>query len=1095
MKKFNILVLITCLAMTVIMVQAQKDQQNQIVNGVQTSNLLNIPLCDGDVDMESTSIDKQLVNKLPDDLKFTKNNFIYWQTPNYWGYSNSPGDGRAIGFLANDDFSINLLGIKGDLIEKEYDVVIYYSPDGHSAGSQIFSITSMAGGTGYGWNDIIFPVPFQFNTEVYYVINWRPSDGSSSWGSIDCYQDDGLPFIIEDVTLLEGFSGYNPDPANVLHPYFRISIPLTPPTNLTADLEPVTGEVELNWNYIPTGGFYEDFEDGVADNWIPVTGTWSVGSGNYQASSGSNRINSSYYDEVFSNYEFEIKMRKNIGGAGAMGLFFNGDPSSFNQWGYWDNSYNFHYNTDGEWFLVKWELGSYSWIQDEIYSADINTGLGNWNIIKVVFTNGNIDIYINGILQGTYFDNTFLSGNVGIDMYDYDLAGQGEFDYALLTEISKGYTFGPVSQSKYRDIYSMESQNANDPHLPGTVIGQELAPIPPYKGQYTYVGESTKAFQHFKIYRNSTEIGTTTNTTYTDYLPAYGTYDYEVTAFYDEGESAAAGPVQVIWEGVPDISVLPAYLSDTLLTDGTSVQYLTVYNDGDAVLLADVDIDFISDKSSNPLLIPGKSDNNQPICDDVKIEKSLFPSDKLIVNSNKGSSSVLYVNTMQNYDSDFKTLVSNLPNVNTFDELDAGSTTPNVAYLLTYDVVMVASSYPFANATLLGDNLATYVDEGGKVCLLEATFNSGGGWTLLGDFTNPALFYCPLEVDSSVQYNVSCNTFVPHPITNGVSSIETGLYALTHNSACGFSLGNYGPGGHVVAYNVDKPIVAINVFAYNGYWGGDFIQMISNTIDWLTGNMQWLSLNQNIFSVDPDSSQIIEVTFDATGLATGIYTADINITSNDPDEPLVIVPVTLNVVDPLSAELKAFLEGPFSIGEMTPSLNILGYIPLNQPYNVAPWNYTGTESVGAIPNSDVVDWVLVELRETLGDASTATSGTVIGQKAGFILKDGSIVHINGISHLVFNLVATQNVFAVVYHRNHIGIMSANPLAGGGSAYNYNFTTGAGQAYGGSLGHKEIGAGVWGMIGGDGNADKQIANSDKNDVWAVQAGTSGYLSGD
>ena len=74
-------------------------------------------------------------------------------------------------------------------------------------------------------------------------------------------------------------------------------------------------------------------------------------------------------------------------------------------------------------------------------------------------------------------------------------------------------------------------------------------------------------------------------------------------------------------------------------------------------------------------------------------------------------------------------------------------------------------------------------------------------------------------------------------------------------------------------------------------------------------------------------------------------------------------------------------------------------------------------------------------------------------------------------------------------------MSAYPVTESGGVYTYDFTTGANQAYGGLLGHKKIGAGVWGMIGGDGNADKQIANSDKNDVWAVQAGTSGYLSGD
>ncbi|MCD4747439.1 MAG: hypothetical protein K8R58_14175, partial [Bacteroidales bacterium] len=65
----------------------------------------------------------------------------------------------------------------------------------------------------------------------------------------------------------------------------------------------------------------------------------------------------------------------------------------------------------------------------------------------------------------------------------------------------------------------------------------------------------------------------------------------------------------------------------------------------------------------------------------------------------------------------------------------------------------------------------------------------------------------------------------------------------------------------------------------------------------------------------------------------------------------------------------------------------------------------------------------------------------------------------------------------------------------GGIYTYDFSTGAGQAYGGANGHKEIGTGIWGMIGGDGDANSQIGNADKNDVWAVQAGSAGYLSGD
>ncbi|MCD4746824.1 MAG: hypothetical protein K8R58_11050 [Bacteroidales bacterium] len=196
----------------------------------------------------------------------------------------------------------------------------------------------------------------------------------------------------------------------------------------------------------------------------------------------------------------------------------------------------------------------------------------------------------------------------------------------------------------------------------------------------------------------------------------------------------------------------------------------------------------------------------------------------------------------------------------------------------------------------------------------------------------------------------------------------------------------------------------------------------------------------------------------------------------------------------ITVDLIVFLEGPYFGTEMNTYLNP-DYIPLSQPYNIAPWNYTGTESVATIPNTDIVDWVLVELRDTT-EAQYATGSTMIAQQAAFLLNDGSVVGLDGIDAIsCVSTTITNNLFVVIWHRNHLGVLSAYSLTETGGVYSYNFSTGANQSYGGSLGHKEISTGVWGMIGGDGNADNQIGNADKNDIWEAQAGSSGYLSGD
>jgi hypothetical protein len=198
-----------------------------------------------------------------------------------------------------------------------------------------------------------------------------------------------------------------------------------------------------------------------------------------------------------------------------------------------------------------------------------------------------------------------------------------------------------------------------------------------------------------------------------------------------------------------------------------------------------------------------------------------------------------------------------------------------------------------------------------------------------------------------------------------------------------------------------------------------------------------------------------------------------------------------------NTNLTAMLAGAYSTDYygMDPMLNTSGYLPLSQPYNTAPWNYAGTESVTTIPNPNIVDWVLIELRETTGGASTATPDKIISRGAAFITSWGGIVGLDGSSTLGFGITGNKNVYVVVNHRNHVSIMSAIPLSGAGGNYTYDFAYTVNQAYGGTNAQKLVDADVWGMFPGDGNGDGQISNPDKNDKWLLQNGSFGYKSGD
>ncbi len=159
-----------------------------------------------------------------------------------------------------------------------------------------------------------------------------------------------------------------------------------------------------------------------------------------------------------------------------------------------------------------------------------------------------------------------------------------------------------------------------------------------------------------------------------------------------------------------------------------------------------------------------------------------------------------------------------------------------------------------------------------------------------------------------------------------------------------------------------------------------------------------------------------------------------------------------------------------------------------------PGIIAGTESVVSIPNSNVVDWVLVELRDA-PSAPLATIGTRIARQAGFLLKNGQIVGLNGTSPLQFTVIVNNQLFAIVWYRNHLGVMSATGLVNVGGTYTYDFTTGSGQAYGGAAAHKQIGTGIWGMMSGDGDGSGTVNINDKTLVWSINAGKTGYFTSD
>ncbi|MBN2173844.1 MAG: PKD domain-containing protein, partial [Bacteroidales bacterium] len=193
--------------------------------------------------------------------------------------------------------------------------------------------------------------------------------------------------------------------------------------------------------------------------------------------------------------------------------------------------------------------------------------------------------------------------------------------------------------------------------------------------------------------------------------------------------------------------------------------------------------------------------------------------------------------------------------------------------------------------------------------------------------------------------------------------------------------------------------------------------------------------------------------------------------------------INIDHPEPLQVQLKVFLEGPYNGTEMNTDLNSI--IPLQQTLTVI--GYNGPEEVEAIPNADVVDWIGLELRDA-PDINSATEETAIGGGAFFLLKDGNIAGLDGSSLPTFELQIANQLFVVIWHRNHLPVISKYPLSQSGGIYTYDFTVSADQAYGNN--QSDL-SGAYGMIGGNLNADGAINEFDLSESWVSEAGIAGY----
>lgn len=186
--------------------------------------------------------------------------------------------------------------------------------------------------------------------------------------------------------------------------------------------------------------------------------------------------------------------------------------------------------------------------------------------------------------------------------------------------------------------------------------------------------------------------------------------------------------------------------------------------------------------------------------------------------------------------------------------------------------------------------------------------------------------------------------------------------------------------------------------------------------------------------------------------SSGNYSVNVNCKTTSP------ITVTANNCDSINLQITAFLEGFYDGAGLMKAV-------------VDPINYP-----------TITDTILVLL------ASSNSPYTVVDSIKG-------ILEINGTCNVILSPSLYGNsYYLIIKHRNSLTTWSAAPVVFNSSSVNYNFATGAAQAFGNN--QKNAGTGIYAIISGDINQDGVVNQSDflLGENYASLF-LSGYLPGD
>jgi len=275
------------------------------------------------------------------------------------------------------------------------------------------------------------------------------------------------------------------------------------------------------------------------------------------------------------------------------------------------------------------------------------------------------------------------------------------------------------------------------------------------------------------------------------------------------------------------------------------------------------------------------------------------------------------------------------------------------------------------------------------------------------------------------------------------------------------SLANLDPVAKTVDVLIRNP--SCRVMAYEFNMSGLAIQSATNLAPNLVGDIAistTLGGNKAIGISYLDSSLVKNSTFmpllrinylNLTGGQICISSID-DIVNKDANNTLTaVVGGCLSVPNVVAVRPKAWLEGPWQAGPpvlMRDNLRTGNLLPATEPYTGLGYQHvSGGGGEQMLPgvlavsgDNAIVDYVVVEAR------SSANPATVLASRTALLQRDGDVVSMDGTGPVLLNTPPGSYRIAI-RHRNHLGAMTANPIALSATPVVIDFQSAATAAWG------------------------------------------------